>query len=136
MSTRIRRSTTIRRLTGIALAAAALVGVTATTAHASQIGGSYHLTITDRGGELASATLTCYPHGGSHPRPAEACEQVESVQGDFTALDTDAGACTLQYDPVTVRAEGLWQNSYSEYEETFANRCAADRQTGGVLFDF
>lgn len=65
-------SKTILRLTGITIAAAGLVGLTATAAgahEASQIGGSYHLTIRDNDGERAAATLTCYPHGGSHPAP-------------------------------------------------------------------
>ncbi|ADD42811.1 SSI family serine proteinase inhibitor [Stackebrandtia nassauensis] len=132
-------SKTILRLTGITIAAAGLVGLTATAAgahEASQIGGSYHLTIRDNDGERAAATLTCYPHGGSHPRPYEACAQLEAVGGNVTAMSEDPGPCTMMWDPVTVRSEGLWGNTYSTYEETFANQCVAVRETGGVLFDF
>lgn len=133
-------STTILRLTGITIAAAGLVGLTATAAsahEASQLGGSYHLTISDRDGlHTAEATLTCYPHGGTHPDPYGACGQLEAAGGDVSALSEDPGPCTLEYNPVTVRSQGLWGNTYSVYEETFANKCAANRDTGGVLFDF
>ncbi|GIH96097.1 SSI family serine proteinase inhibitor [Planobispora siamensis] len=83
---------------------------------------------------MRQAVLRCYPHGGTHPRAASACGELERVGGDPSALDpTSVMSCTMEYDPVTVLAVGTWDGQAFRYEETFGNPCAMYSHTGNVF---
>ncbi|MDA2813924.1 SSI family serine proteinase inhibitor [Nocardiopsis sp. RSe5-2] len=81
------------------------------------------------------ATLECHPAGGSHPDRAVACESLTEAGGDFERLRDTGEACTLEYRPVVVSAEGNWFERPVDYTETFGNLCRAKVGTDRV-FDF
>jgi Subtilisin inhibitor-like len=100
------------------------------------------LVLTIGKGELAATTgvdravmLRCAPTAaGDHPVPAQACAALKGVDGDFTALSGDQErACTAIHSPVVVTAEGTWQGRRVSYEESFANGCVMQRETGAVF---
>jgi len=80
-----------------------------------------------------TATLVCDPAGGTHQRAGEACAALAAVDGDFGALHVDGGACTMQYDPVTVTATGLWKGKPVRWRHTFGNSCVLHTETGPVF---
>ncbi|MEU6737977.1 SSI family serine proteinase inhibitor [Streptosporangium sandarakinum] len=81
-----------------------------------------------------SALLVCDPPRGSHPQGAQACGQLSVVNGEFTALRPLPGvACTMQYDPVTVTASGIWDGRTVRYQHTFGNSCVMRSTTGSVF---
>lgn len=139
-------STKAIRLTATALAAAAFVFLPAAAGYAgtplsaakpAPQSGSFELTVTDAMAEtLSQVTLTCPPDGGSHPRAAEACDQLNAHSGDISGIVAQNGMCTMEYEPVTVRATGSWQGHEESYSARFSNRCVAVKETGGVVFDF
>mgnify|MGYP001188783792 CR=1 FL=1 len=89
-----------------------------------------------RDGAVRVTNLECHPAGGDHPKAAEACAQLEAVDGNFHALDQrGASPCTLQYAPVTVKAHGTWKGRTVQYEQTFSNDCVRISKTGAV-FEF
>ncbi|MFG3280887.1 subtilase-type protease inhibitor [Streptomyces sp. NPDC048111] len=73
-----------------------------------------------------AVTLSCAPTpSGTHPAPAAACDELRGVQGDFAALSA-AGAprlCTKIWQPVTVRADGVWNGQRVSHVQTYANSC-------------
>ncbi|MFE4874036.1 subtilase-type protease inhibitor [Streptomyces sp. NPDC056682] len=85
-----------------------------------------------------AVTLNCAPTpSGTHPAPTEACAELKRVQGDFTAL-TPIGAphmCTQLWQPVTVRADGVWGGKRVSHVQTFPNACMKSA-AAGVVFDF
>ncbi|MDQ3404172.1 MAG: subtilase-type protease inhibitor [Actinomycetota bacterium] len=96
--------------------------------------GRLSLTVTSSQDVLRVSSLSCGPAGGQHPNADAACTELGKVAGDFTALNvTPEGACTLQYDPVTVRARGYWDGKPIDHHETFGNLCAMMLTTGPVF---
>ncbi|MDK1474948.1 subtilase-type protease inhibitor [Streptomyces sp. 549] len=102
------------------------------------------LTLTFARGESAAAstperavTLTCSPNpGGNHPAAARACAQLRGVDGDFDSLPGDRNRyCTMEYDPVVVTAQGVWDGRRVSYERTFGNACVKDVE-GMAVFRF
>ncbi|GAA2354593.1 hypothetical protein GCM10010170_046750 [Dactylosporangium salmoneum] len=79
------------------------------------------------------AVLTCQPAGGSHRQARDACAQLAKVGGRFERLQLDGGACTMQYDPVTVTANGSWKGRKVAYRHTFGNACTLATTTGAVF---
>ncbi|MEV0975607.1 SSI family serine proteinase inhibitor [Streptomyces sp. NPDC049915] len=80
-----------------------------------------------------SALLRCDPPQG-HPRAAEACAQLATVNGDIGAFPAAKGAvCTMIYAPVTAEARGRWHGRPVAYRQTFANRCEMRARTGAVF---
>lgn len=79
------------------------------------------------------ATLRCEPIGGSHRRAGAACAALRKVNGDFAALSVSDGACTLEYTPVTVTAQGTWKGRPVRYQRTYGNGCALRTGTGPVF---
>ncbi|MEV6950499.1 subtilase-type protease inhibitor [Streptomyces sp. NPDC051183] len=90
----------------------------------------------DNGTVRRAVTLVCAPRpGGTHPSPAAACAELRAHGPDLDALAqprSDA-ACTREWDPVTVAADGVWQGRRLNYTYTFANPCGL-RNSSGVLF--
>ncbi|MFI5618695.1 subtilase-type protease inhibitor [Streptomyces sp. NPDC051567] len=91
-----------------------------------------------RGTVLRAVTLTCAPRpGGTHPAPSAACAELRThatTLDVLTAPATDA-ACTREWNPVTVTADGAWQGRRLSYAHTFGNACGF-AVTTGTLFDF
>lgn len=85
---------------------------------------------------LRAVTLVCAPRpGGTHPSPATACAELRANSRSLDALaaprpDT---ACTREWNPVTVTADGVWQGRRMSYTYTFGNPCGL-RSSTGVLF--
>ncbi|MET7392155.1 SSI family serine proteinase inhibitor [Dactylosporangium sp. NPDC005572] len=79
------------------------------------------------------AFLTCSPAGGTHKQARDACAELAKVHGDFGRLQVAGGACTMQYDPVTVTAQGRWQGRKVAYRHTFGNSCTMSTATGPVF---
>jgi Subtilisin inhibitor-like len=99
--------------------------------------GSFALSITSKatGSLIAKASLTCNPAGGSHPDPEAACRQLTEADGRIEAIPEEEGPCTLEFNPVILRASGTWNGEDRRFEAEFSNRCVGTRSTGGVLFD-
>ncbi|GAB3969720.1 subtilase-type protease inhibitor [Streptomyces sparsus] len=102
------------------------------------------LTLTVAHGESAAATsphravtLSCSPSAtGSHPAPDRACDQLQAVDGDFDSLPGEKDRfCTMEYNPVVVTAQGVWQGERVSYEQTFANDCIR-KVDGMAVFSF
>lgn len=80
------------------------------------------------------ALLLCDRPGGTHPDAVRACEALAEVRGDPARLRPRTGvACTLQYDPVTVTAIGIWNSRFIRFERTYGSPCAL-RAATGTLF--
>jgi hypothetical protein len=122
-----------------ALAAALLVTVAAAPAQAvperAKPEGVFYLEVAYDHGGWEFTILTC-PSGHWHHQGAKACRQLAAAGGDPAAIAPNQGACPMVYDPLTVRAKGIWGGTYYEFEAAFGNRCEAVAATGGHLFDF
>ena len=112
----------MRLLTVTALGALVLAA-TAAPAHAQGAQGLLRLTITPITGRPTSVLLTCEPDGGSHPRPAEACAALRTAFGDLNRLPDQGRVCTLQYDPVTAKAVGVWHGHGVIFRKRYGNAC-------------
>ncbi|MGK5630453.1 subtilase-type protease inhibitor [Streptomyces sp. URMC 123] len=80
--------------------------------------------------------LSCAPTPhGDHPDPAAACAELRATNGDFAPLTAVAPdrACTLDWNPVTVTAEGVWEGRRVSYAHTFPNSCAKDATESSVF---
>ncbi|MFJ6217326.1 SSI family serine proteinase inhibitor [Streptomyces sp. NPDC092296] len=131
-----------RALPAAALAAAAaLVAVPAPGAAADSPGpAGSRLVLTLHSGEnaagrvLGSVSLECAPDGGSHPRPGDACAALRAAHGDPAAVRAQRGVmCPMLYAPVTGRVVGSWDGHPVEFIRTYANRCVAGGESGGVF---
>lgn len=80
-----------------------------------------------------TATLACYPTGGTHPHADEACKSLASVGGDINALPREQKMCTMEYQPVTLTAHGTWRGKPTRFEKSYSNRCVAAAQTEKVF---
>lgn len=79
------------------------------------------------------ALLLCTP-GLIAERRRAACAALERVGGNPARLSvrTDT-SCTMEYDPVTVRAWGTWDGKKYLYSRTFPNGCRLGAETGPVF---
>ncbi|MEU6315430.1 subtilase-type protease inhibitor [Streptomyces sp. NPDC047014] len=87
---------------------------------------------------LRAVTLACAPKpGGTHPSPAAACREVRAAGAKLDPLAAPASraACTREWNPMTVTADGVWQGKRVQYSYTFGNPCGL-RNTTGILFHF
>jgi hypothetical protein len=84
------------------------------------------LTMTKSGSVGRQVTLQCYPTGGTHPTPDDACAALTSVGGQFALLPRVPGVlCTADYNPVTVTVTGYWQLRTVYFSKTYSNNCEA-----------
>lgn len=96
----------------------------------------YFVTVKPMVGQQQShAMLACKPKAGTHPYREQACAQLLPVAGRIEAIPPADGLCTMEYAPVKVRAAGVWKGIPYKYEEVFSNRCEANLQTGGFVFN-
>lgn len=121
----------------LATAVALVAFGSVTVAHAHEVAplGTYQVSVTTEAGQQRLATLTCKPAGGTHPYKRKACAQLVKAGGDIAAIPPKDGFCTMEYAPVTVRAEGAWNGTHQMFENVFSNRCVAILQTGGYVFN-
>lgn len=79
--------------------------------------------------------LTCNPTGGTHPKADAACNGLAAARGDFEQLNAEKAnaMCPMMYKPVTVTAEGMWQNKPVKFEKSYSNACVATSETGQVF---
>ncbi|MET9467465.1 subtilase-type protease inhibitor [Streptomyces sp. NPDC006544] len=87
---------------------------------------------------LRAVTLVCAPRaGGTHPATAAACTELRANGPELDALARPRpdAACTREWSPVTVTADGVWQGRRLSYSYTYANACGL-RNSTGVLFGF
>ncbi|TYK46055.1 SSI family serine proteinase inhibitor [Actinomadura decatromicini] len=122
------------RLRWAVLATGMAVIAQAAPAQAREPAAAYRLWVTPERGHGTVRTLTCDPDGGTHQDPRRACAQLKSVRGEVSRIPAQDGVCTLEYAPVRVRAEGRWHGAPRHFARTYGNRCAAVRETGGILF--
>ncbi|MFJ5152064.1 subtilase-type protease inhibitor [Streptomyces sp. NPDC088353] len=82
-----------------------------------------------------AVTLSCAPTSfGTHPAATEACAELRGADGDFAALTADDRvACTREYNPVVVTAQGVWQGRRVSYERTYANECVKNASMTSVF---
>jgi hypothetical protein len=128
---------TIRVIAATVLAVAAGTAAAATPAAAGP-GGTLGIMITPLPGGMPStprfATLSCDPAGGTHPRAAQACEQLAAAGGDIAAVPPYPGmGCLPVWEPVTVTARGTWRGKAVDYTaQQPAVSCA--QISHGVIF--
>ena len=79
------------------------------------------------------ANLTCEPAGGLHPRADQACLALSDVDGRIDGLSSGQAMCTLEYDPVRVKASGRWRGETRVFEAEFPNPCVMRAETGPVF---
>ncbi|MEU9858371.1 SSI family serine proteinase inhibitor [Streptomyces sp. NPDC047974] len=78
-----------------------------------------------------TVTLHCDPAGGDHPRADAACADLDASQG---RVDRESDtACVLLYDPVEVRAEGVWHGRPVSFARQYGNTCELNARTGAVF---
>ncbi len=78
-----------------------------------------------------TVTLHCDPAGGDHPRAEAACADLNASQGRVERPSDRA--CTLLYDPVEVRAEGVWHGRPVSFSRQYGNTCELNARTGAVF---
>ncbi|UNS96344.1 subtilase-type protease inhibitor [Streptomyces tubbatahanensis] len=147
MSTRIPARHPFAAVAAVAVTAAALpllgtqTATAQTTARPSDAASTVRpgLFLTVSGSEdtwIRGVRLLCEPAPhGRHPRAAEACTALDRAGGDLDALPDATGPCTMEYDPVTVSAEGRHRGERVAWKKTFPNTCTMRSATGPV-FDF
>lgn len=86
-----------------------------------------------QGEQLGTAKLTCEPTGGDHTNAKQACDELGSVNGDFTKLTRSEQACILIYQPVTAVVTGNWGGTRVNFEKTYGNSCELNASTGAVF---
>ncbi|MDT8914610.1 SSI family serine proteinase inhibitor [Amycolatopsis sp. PS_44_ISF1] len=91
------------------------------------------LTTHETSGRTATASLTCLPTGGSHPKRDAACGTLIAADGDFARIKPRLQRCTMIYSPVEVSAVGTWAGRPVSFHTTYANKCSADAQSAGVF---
>ncbi len=97
----------------------------------------FKLTITkaNSGKVVDSATLKCRPIRGNHPDSAAACKDLAKVNGRIQKIPATSGVCPAIYDPVIAQATGRWHGQDRSYRHKFSNRCVANQETGGHVFN-
>lgn len=135
----MKNSTASKAVRGTLLAAAVLLVTGTTPAQAtpqdSRTGNWLFLMVTTgdaRSGDTRGALLRCDPPRG-HAKAAEACAELESVNGDIAALPPKSFYCPMIYAPVTAHARGRWNGQPVKYVRTFSNDCVMAGTTGSVF---
>ncbi|MEV0319707.1 subtilase-type protease inhibitor [Streptomyces sp. NPDC050658] len=87
-----------------------------------------------------AVTLTCSPKAsGTHPAASAACAELNTVDGEFAQLVSASSgmACTREWKPVVVTADGVWQGRRVAWSATFSNSCEMTaRLSQGAAFSF
>ncbi|TQM82908.1 subtilisin inhibitor-like [Saccharothrix saharensis] len=86
-----------------------------------------------RGEAFQLSNLTCEPAGGLHPRADQACLALSDVDGQIDGLSTGQALCTMEFDPVRVKASGTWRGETRSFEAEYPNPCVMLAETGPVF---
>ena len=79
------------------------------------------------GGGTQTATLSCNPTGGTHPRPEEACAKLATMDDPFAPPPTDE-MCTQQYGgDEQALIEGIYEGQPVHYPLSRTNGCEIAR---------
>ncbi|MEU7002139.1 SSI family serine proteinase inhibitor [Nonomuraea sp. NPDC046570] len=83
------------------------------------------------------ALLVCDEGQGSrHPQPVAACADLVRANGEPGRMRIRPQVmCTMQYQPITATATGVWDGRLVRFERTYGNECAM-RVEGGAVFAF
>jgi hypothetical protein len=121
------------RLSGALLAVALPFAVTG-VADASP-GTTLMLAVASADGSGKSVSLGCYPPDGTHPNAKRACAELVVAQGDFDALpgQQEPAFCTMEYQPVTAVAYGMWRGEPVRWVHEYGNACSLRASTGTVF---
>ncbi|TWF94711.1 subtilisin inhibitor-like [Saccharopolyspora dendranthemae] len=121
----------------VLLASAIIAGTAIVPGVASAAPAESTMRLTVQGQDITATQfgeLKCHPAGGTHQHAAKACEELEKVNGDFTAMQANVSkVCTMQYQPVTAKIEGKWRGKEINYTQTFSNSCTMQVKTGVVF---
>jgi hypothetical protein len=135
----MKHTTTAKAVRAGLLAAAALLvaGTTPAQATAREAlpANWLYLTVTQgetRSGQSLGTLLLCRPPTG-HAHAAEACAELDAVDGDLDGLEPRSIFCPMIYAPVTAHAHGRWNGQRVAYTETFSNACEMEARTGAVF---
>jgi len=124
------------RTTVTALATTALVLLPTLPANATAPRASLVLTVShpeDRGPGTRSVNLRCGPAGGSHPRAAAACADLERTGGSIERAPAPGTACTMIYAPVIAEATGRWHGRRIRFHRRYGNPCELAARTGSIF---
>lgn len=94
-----------------------------------------YLTVTKgdaQSGDTRGTLLLCDPPLG-HAHAAEACAELERVDGDIGRIAAKGGFCPMIWAPVTVHARGQWKGRPVRFQETYSSRCVMNARTGSVF---
>ncbi|MEV5705215.1 SSI family serine proteinase inhibitor [Actinoallomurus sp. NPDC052274] len=101
--------------------------------------GPTRLTLRTAVGSAAPRTVTlqCDPVGGTHPKAAQACADLDKARGDLTVAPDEKNprACFMIYSPVMVSAEGQRHGERVKVSERYPNTCVLRAKTASI-FDF
>ncbi|MCO5974660.1 SSI family serine proteinase inhibitor [Actinoallomurus soli] len=88
-------------------------------------------------GTPRTVTLQCDPVGGTHPKAAQACADLDKAGNDLTIAPDrkNPRACFMIYSPVTVSAEGQWRGRPVKLTGQYPNTCVLRDKTASI-FDF
>jgi hypothetical protein len=84
---------------------------------------------------IAGATLRCSPDGDRRKKERAACNDLRDVNGFIDLIRREPGYCPLEFSPVYAVAEGRWEGEIRRFGKVFVNRCVANRETGGAVFE-
>ncbi|KAI8077936.1 uncharacterized protein B0P05DRAFT_543397 [Gilbertella persicaria] len=81
---------------------------------------------------LESYELSCDPVGGNHPHPIQACDLLNSINGDLVAFDSIFIPCAKSKRPaVNVTIQGTYYGAPIHFERTHKNyKCAQTVMNG------
>jgi hypothetical protein len=113
----------IRLLAATVLAVVSGGLVVATPAAAAPDQTVLAITITPLPGGMPStpryAVLTCDPAGGTHPKAAQACDEIAAAGGDIAAVPPNRNmGCLPVWEPVTIAVRGIWRGAALDYAAT------------------
>lgn len=77
--------------------------------------------------------LNCDGSSTEHPQAVQACAALTTVGGDPALLPRAEVFCTMQHDPVSVSATGVWDGDLVRFEKTYGNACEMRAATGPVF---
>ncbi|MCU7723574.1 subtilase-type protease inhibitor [Actinoplanes sp. KI2] len=93
------------------------------------------LTYMANAGFATAVKLDCYPPGGGHPQPAQACAELAAAGGNPDRIKPRHSMCMMIYLPVTAQISGHWLGTAVAWQHEYGNSCEMHRALG-VLFDF
>jgi hypothetical protein len=98
-------------------------------------GAELTLTYMAEAGFATAVKLDCYPPGGGHPQPAQACAELAAAGGDPDRIQPEHGMCMMIYMPITAYITGRWHHTVVAWQHKYGNSCEMHRALG-VLFAF